>query len=117
MLTGVGRAVDMLMTTRLIEADEALAIGLVNELFDTPEALMQRALALGAQIATQAPLTMQAGKEVVRRMREQLGERRGQGPDRALLRQRRLPRGARRLPRQAQAAVQGAIGRCQTLRV
>ena len=36
MLTGVGRAVDMLMTTRLIEADEALAIGLVNELFDTP---------------------------------------------------------------------------------
>ena len=36
MLTGVGRAMDMLMTTRLIEADEALAIGLVNELFDTP---------------------------------------------------------------------------------
>jgi enoyl-CoA hydratase/carnithine racemase len=73
MLTGVGRAVDMLMTTRLIEADEALAIGLVNELFDTPEALMQRAWALGAQIATQAPLTMMAGKEVVRRMRERFG--------------------------------------------
>jgi enoyl-CoA hydratase len=72
MLTGVGRAVDMLMTTRLIEADEALAIGLVNELLDTPDALMQRALALGAQIATQAPLTMQAGKEVVRRMRAQM---------------------------------------------
>ncbi|MBX9589379.1 MAG: enoyl-CoA hydratase/isomerase family protein [Hyphomonadaceae bacterium] len=73
MLTGVGRAMDMLMTTRLIEADEALTIGLVNELFDTPEALMQRARALGAQIATQAPLTMQAGKEVVRRMRERFG--------------------------------------------
>jgi enoyl-CoA hydratase len=73
LITGVPRAVDMLMTTRLIEADEALAIGLVNELFDTPEALMQRALALGAQIATQAPLTMQAGKEVVRRMRERFG--------------------------------------------
>jgi enoyl-CoA hydratase len=73
MLTGVGRAVDMLMTTRLIEAEEALAIGLVNELFDTPDALMQRARALGAQIATQAPLTMRAGKEVVRRMRERFG--------------------------------------------
>ena len=73
MLTGVGRALDLLMTTRLIEADEALAIGLVNELFDTPEALMQRALAIGAQIAAQAPLTMQAGKEVVRRMRERFG--------------------------------------------
>jgi enoyl-CoA hydratase len=70
LLTGVGRAVDMLMTTRLIEAEEALAIGLVNELADTPEALMQRAHALAEQIATQAPLTMRAGKEVVRRMRE-----------------------------------------------
>ena len=68
-LTGVGRAVDMLMTTRLIGAEEALAIGLVNELLDTPDALMQRAHALAAQIATQAPLTMRAGKEVVRRMR------------------------------------------------
>jgi enoyl-CoA hydratase/carnithine racemase len=72
MITGVGRAVDMLMTTRLIEANEALAIGLVNELLDTPEALKQRALALAEQIAAQAPLTMQAGKEVVRRMRAQM---------------------------------------------
>jgi enoyl-CoA hydratase/carnithine racemase len=34
-LTGTGRAVDMVMTTRLIAADEALAIGLVSELCDT----------------------------------------------------------------------------------
>jgi enoyl-CoA hydratase len=72
LLTGVGRAVDMLMTTRLIEADEALAIGLVNELFDTNEELMARAHALAAQMATQAPLTMYAGKEIVRRMREKM---------------------------------------------
>src|SRR5205814_9289315 len=70
-LAGVGRAVDMVMTTRLMGAEEALAVGLVNELFDTPEALMQRAHALGAQIATQAPLTMRATKEIVRRMRQQ----------------------------------------------
>jgi enoyl-CoA hydratase len=68
-LTGVGRAVDLVMTTRLIGADEALAIGLVNELYDSPEALMQHAYALAAQIATQAPLTMRAAKEVVRRLR------------------------------------------------
>ncbi|MGH7552125.1 MAG: enoyl-CoA hydratase-related protein, partial [Longimicrobiales bacterium] len=68
-LTGVGRAMDMLLTTRLIEADEALAIGLVGELADTPEALMQRAHALAGQLAAQAPLTMRAGKEIVRRMR------------------------------------------------
>jgi enoyl-CoA hydratase len=60
----------MVMTTRLMAADEALAIGLVNELCDTPVALRQRAEALAHQIATQAPLTMQAGKEVVRRLRE-----------------------------------------------
>jgi enoyl-CoA hydratase/carnithine racemase len=53
-----------------MEAEEALAVGLVNELFETPEALMQRAHALAAQIATQAPLTMRAAKEVVRRLRE-----------------------------------------------
>jgi enoyl-CoA hydratase/carnithine racemase len=70
MLTGVGRAMDMLLTTRLIEAEEALAIGLVSELLDTPDALMARARALAQQMATQAPLTMWAGKEVVRRMRE-----------------------------------------------
>jgi enoyl-CoA hydratase/carnithine racemase len=69
MLTGVGRAVDLLMTTRLIGADEALAIGLVNELFDAPEALSARAHAIADQIGKQAPLTMRAAKEVVRRLR------------------------------------------------
>jgi enoyl-CoA hydratase/carnithine racemase len=72
MLTGVGRAMDMLLTTRLIEAEEALAIGLVGELADTPEALMARTRALAAQMAAQAPLTMLAGKEAVRRMRANL---------------------------------------------
>jgi enoyl-CoA hydratase len=62
-----------LLTTRLISADEALAIGLVNEILDTPEALLERAWTLGAQMATQAPLTMMAGKEVVRRMRANFG--------------------------------------------
>ena len=70
MLTGVGRAMDMLLTTRLMGAEEALAVGLVSELLDTPEALMERARALARQMAAQAPLTMRAGKEVVRRMRE-----------------------------------------------
>jgi enoyl-CoA hydratase/carnithine racemase len=71
MLTGVGRAVDLVMTTRLIEAEEALAIGLVSELCETHDALMARAHALADQIATQAPLTMRATKEIVRRMRQQ----------------------------------------------
>jgi enoyl-CoA hydratase/carnithine racemase len=68
-LAGVGRTVDMLLTARLMEAEEALATGLVSEVVDTPEALMERARALARQMAAQAPLTMRAGKEVVRRMR------------------------------------------------
>jgi enoyl-CoA hydratase/carnithine racemase len=73
-LTGVGRAMDMIMTTRLIEAEEALAIGLVNELLDSQAALMARARAIAAQIATQAPLTMRATKEIVRRMRDRAAD-------------------------------------------
>jgi enoyl-CoA hydratase/carnithine racemase len=73
-LTGIGRAMDMIMTTRLIEAEEALAIGLVNELLDSQEALMARAHAIAAQIATQAPLTMRATKEIVRRMRDRAAD-------------------------------------------
>lgn len=69
LLTGVGRAMDLLMTTRLIGSDEALAIGLVNELLDGPEALSERAQAIAEQIGKQAPLTMRAAKEVVRRLR------------------------------------------------
>lgn len=69
MLTGVGRAMDLLMTTRLIGSDEALAIGLVNELLDGPEAVSARAQAIAEQIGKQAPLTMRAAKEVVRRLR------------------------------------------------
>jgi enoyl-CoA hydratase len=71
-LAGIGRTMDMLMTTRLIEAEEALAIGLVRELAETPEALMDRARALAQQMTSQAPLTMLAGKEIARRLRERL---------------------------------------------
>jgi enoyl-CoA hydratase/carnithine racemase len=69
LLTGVGRALDLLLTTRLMTAEEALAIGLVSEVFDNSDQLMARARALGAQMAAQAPLTMLAGKEIVRRLR------------------------------------------------
>ena len=107
-LTGVGRAVDMVMTTRLMGAEEALAVGLVNELFDTPEALMSRAHTLAAQLATQAPLTMRATKEIVAACASALPPS-TTGPDRALLRQRRLPGRPRRLPHQAHAQVRGAV--------
>jgi enoyl-CoA hydratase len=66
---GEARVIDMIYTSRLIEADEALRIGLVSELCDNHAALMQRVNALAAQIAGHAPLTLRATKEILRRLR------------------------------------------------
>lgn len=67
-LLGVARTKGLIMTSRLIEAEEALSIGLVSELFDEADALFARANELAAQIATFAPLTLRATKEMFRRM-------------------------------------------------
>jgi enoyl-CoA hydratase/carnithine racemase len=67
-LIGVARTREIIMTSRLIGAEEALSIGLVSELFDDADALFARANELAAQIATFAPLTLRATKEMFRRM-------------------------------------------------
>lgn len=67
-LLGVARTKDLIMTSRLIEAEEALSIGLVSELFDDADALFARANEMAAQIATFAPLTLQATKQMFARM-------------------------------------------------
>lgn len=71
-LLGEARVLDLIYTSRLIEADEALRIGLVNEIVEDHAAVMERAHALARQIAGHAPLTMQVTKELLRRMRRRL---------------------------------------------
>ena len=66
---GEPRVIDLIYTSRLIEADEALRIGLVNELVDDHETVIARADALARQIAGHAPLTMRVTKELLRRLR------------------------------------------------
>jgi enoyl-CoA hydratase/carnithine racemase len=68
-LLGQARVADMIYTSRLIEAEEALRIGLVSELHESHEAVMARASALAADIAANAPLTIRATKELLCRMR------------------------------------------------
>ena len=51
---GVATAADLLLTGRLASADEALALGLVNEVLPR-EGLLDRALALAAEIAAKPP--------------------------------------------------------------
>lgn len=69
-LIGPARVKDLVFTARLIEAPEAYAIGLVSEVLPDPDALAERATALAILVASHAPLTLQATKEALRRLRD-----------------------------------------------
>jgi enoyl-CoA hydratase len=68
-LIGAARVKELIFTARLIEAPEALGIGLVNEVVEDPAQLMGRAHELARLLAGHAPLTLQATKEALRRLR------------------------------------------------
>jgi enoyl-CoA hydratase len=73
-LVGRGRALDLLLTGRTIDAHEALAIGLVNRVVPAA-ALLAEAKALAGSLAASAPLAMRAiGDLVERGMDLPLGE-------------------------------------------
>jgi enoyl-CoA hydratase/carnithine racemase len=63
---GVPRALDMILTGRTVDAQEALTLGLVEYVLP-PEALLPRALALAAQMAANAPVAVRTAKAAVRR--------------------------------------------------
>ena len=71
-LLGPARTLEMMLTARLIDADEAQRIGLLNEIVASPEALDARADELARSIASLAPLTLRVTKEQMRRMRAAL---------------------------------------------
>ncbi len=71
-LIGAGRVREMIFTARLMNAEEALAVGLVSEVLPDEKALLNRAGALAEHLAGMAPLTLRATKEAMRRNREAL---------------------------------------------
>jgi len=71
-LLGMARVKDLVFTARLVEAREALAIGLVSEIVPSEDELPGRALELAEKLAAHAPLTLQTTKEALRRIRAQL---------------------------------------------
>ena len=73
-LIGEAKVMDLILTSRLMGADEALACGLVSEVVEDNEAVRARALELATRMKEHAPLTMRAIKEVVRRLRHQTPE-------------------------------------------
>jgi len=71
-LIGPARVTEMIFTARLLNAGEALSAGLVSEVLDDQPALLARADALARQVAGNAPLTLRATKEALRRLRDAL---------------------------------------------
>jgi enoyl-CoA hydratase/carnithine racemase len=67
-LMGAGRTREVVFTSRLVGAEEAHAAGLVSDLLDDRAAVDARAAELAAHLAGQAPLTLQATKEAMRRL-------------------------------------------------
>lgn len=68
-LIGAGRVRELIFTARLIEADEACAVGLVTEILPDEDSLLARAAELAHQLGEMAPLTLRATKEAMRRNR------------------------------------------------
>ena len=77
-LIGPARTKDLIFTARLIEAPEALALGLLNEIVPDVETLQRRALEMAQLVASHAPLTMETAKEAVLRLRRTLTREEGQ---------------------------------------
>ena len=69
---GLSRAKELLMTARLMSAEELLAAGYVSEVVATEEELLPRAQALAETIASHAPLTLQVTKTAMNRVRNRL---------------------------------------------
>jgi enoyl-CoA hydratase len=78
-LIGPARVKELIFTARLLEAPEAHALGLLNEVVDDHAALMARARELAEHVATMAPLTLQATKEALLRLQVRMPK--GEGED------------------------------------
>lgn len=63
-LIGLGRARDLIYTGRIIDADEALRIGLVNRMVPD-DALLGEARAMASVIARKSPLALRVAKRVL----------------------------------------------------
>ena len=82
-LVGPALVKDIVFQARLIEGEEALAKGLIIELTENQETLMKRAEELTRLVASHAPLTLQATKEALLRLRPSVPH--GEGNDLVLM--------------------------------
>ena len=77
-LIGPARVKDIIFTARLVEAREAAALGLLNEVVEDVATLQRRADELARLVANHAPLTLRATKEAMRRLQPRLSADEGE---------------------------------------
>src|SRR2546428_2720389 len=71
-LVGPAGTKDLIFKARLVEAPEALALGLLNEVVPDVATLQRRADEPAKLVASHAPITLEVTKEAVRRIRRTL---------------------------------------------
>jgi len=69
-IIGDGMMRELAYTGRTLDGAEAQAIGLVNRVYESPEALMEGVNELARQIAEKSPLAIRGTKEMIRYMRD-----------------------------------------------
>jgi enoyl-CoA hydratase len=77
-LVGPARVKDLIFTARLLEAEEAAAVGLLSEVVEDVAALQRRADELATLIASHAPLTLNATKQALARLQHRLTREQGE---------------------------------------
>src|SRR5947208_9445067 len=77
-LVGPARTKDLIFTARLIEAPEALSLGLLNEVVPDVPTLQRRADETAKLVAAHAAITMATAQETVRRIRRTLSREEGE---------------------------------------
>jgi enoyl-CoA hydratase/carnithine racemase len=77
-LIGPARVKDLIFTARLVEAEEAASVGLLNEVVDDLAALDKRADEIARLVAGNAPLTLSATKQAVARLQKRLSHEEGE---------------------------------------
>jgi len=77
-LIGPARVKDLIFTARLVGAEEAAAVGLLNEVVEDHAALQRRADELATLIAGHAPLTLAATKQALARLTRRLSREEGE---------------------------------------
>ncbi len=77
-LVGPARVKDLIFTARLIGAEEAASVGLLNEVVEDLAALQRRVDELAVLIAGNAPLTLSATKQALARLQKRLSREEGE---------------------------------------